>query len=351
VASSLIDLALRCYPTWWNERYGEEMRAVIDDLEADGRSQTRIAMGLVRDAMRSRLQARGMPRTYGLLAARTRTSVATSTLPWLAIVPFVTYVTGKLLLVSSSGYVASGFPFQVTPFRTRVLVQPGVHWVRPSISTSSWIVGLSATSIDVLFTITFFVLAVGLGAWRYGIAREKSKNRRSLYLLTWVPLVTVIVIGVLDVAKSHLSDGARHYRLSDGHWVLTVGHAAIAALMGDSMWVVGTGGWLLTIVGLAIVAHRAELPPELLRLGRTISVLTSTSLLLSFLCFIVWGIAMDVQDHQAHVAGAIVATYPHFDLWLPMVILLGVTSVVSLCGATSARRSWRTIYSQRLWDN
>jgi hypothetical protein len=350
VARSLIDLALRCYPQWWNERYGDEMRAVIDDLKSDGRSETRIAMGLLRDALRSRLQARGMPRTYGLLATRTRTSVATSTLPWLAIVPFVTYVTGKLLLVSSSGYVQAGFPFQVTTLRTRVVSEPGIHWVRPSISTSTWFVGLSTTTMDVLFTISFLVLAVGLGAWRYGIVREKSENRRSLYLLTWVPLATVIVLGALEVAKSVLNGGARQYHLSDGQMVFTGGHRAIAALMGDSLWVIGTAGWLITIVGLAIVANRADLPPETLRLGRTISVLTSASLLLSFLCFIVWGIAMDVQNHQAHAAGAIVATYPHFDLWLPMAILLGLTSIVSLYGATSARRSWRTIYAQRLWD-
>jgi len=31
-----IDLALRCYPKWWTERYGEEMLAVIDDLKLDG---------------------------------------------------------------------------------------------------------------------------------------------------------------------------------------------------------------------------------------------------------------------------------------------------------------------------
>src|SRR5277367_722176 len=105
MSRSLVELALRCYPKWWTERYGDEMRAVIDDLEHEGRSERLIAMGLVRDALRSRLQARGMPRTYGLLATRTGESVATGTLPWLAIVPFLSFVTGAAVVHSSSGPV------------------------------------------------------------------------------------------------------------------------------------------------------------------------------------------------------------------------------------------------------
>jgi hypothetical protein len=35
---------------------------------------------------------------------------------------------------------------------------------------------------------------------------------------------------------------------------------------------------------------------------------------------------------------------------MPMMIAMGIASVVSIYGATTARRSWRIIYSQRLWD-
>jgi hypothetical protein len=346
----LVDAALRCYPKWWTERYGEEMRAVIDDLEDDGRSETRIAVGLLRDALRSRFQARGMPRTYGLLASRTRTSVATGTLPWLAVVPFVTFVTAKLLLVSSSGFVENGYPFQLTTFGMRVIREPGMHWVPPSIPTSTWVIGASVMTMDALYAITFFILAIGLGAWRYGIVREKSRNRRWMYLLTWLPLASVVLFYACDIAKLRLNDNSHRHQLNDGQTVFIGGHTAVAAFMGDMMWVVAIGGWLLSMVALAIVAKRANLPPETLRLGRTVSVLTSASLFLTFLAFVVWGVALDVQNHQSHVAGAITATYPRLDLWLPMAVVLGLTSVVSLYGATTARRSWRTIYAQRLWD-
>jgi hypothetical protein len=348
VGRSLVELALRCYPTWWNERYGEEMRAVIDDLQHEGRSESRIAIGLLRDALRSRFQARGMPHNFGLLAARTRTSVATGTLPWLAIVPFLSYVIGRFTLTSSSGAVESGYPFQLTLFRTRVVSEPGVHWVLPSISTSTWIVGGATMFMDALFALTLLVLIVGLGVLRYGIVREKGQNRRSLYVLTWVPVVAVVVLVAMRIAQQYLTDGSRPEG-PGGQFV--GGHSALAALMGNFMWVVAIGGWLLTIVGVTVVARRANLPPETLRFGRTVSVMTSVSLTLTFIAYLVGGVALAIQNRESHVAGAIVATYTLHDVWLPMAFALGVSCVTSIWGATVARRSWRIIYSQRLWDS
>jgi len=347
VAHSFVELALRCYPKWWRERYGAEMRAVIDDLKSEGRSETRIAIGLVRDAMRSRFRARGMPRTYGLLASRTRTSVATGTLAWLAIVPFVLFIVGRFTLYSSAGVVERGYPFQLTGFRTRVVSEPGVHWVHPSISTATWIIGGSTMFMDALYSLTLLVLIVGLGALRYGIVREKSRNRRAMYVLTWVPVATVAVLVAMRIAQGYLTDGSRP---EGPNRQFVGGHSAVAALMGNFMWVVAIGGWLLTIAGLIVVAKRVNVPPETLRFGRTVSVLTSVSLTLTFLAYLVWGVAIELQNNDSHLAGAIVATYPRHDMWLPTAFALGLACVASIWGATTARRSWRTIYSQRLWD-
>lgn len=344
---STIDLALSCYPKWWTERYGEEMRAVIDDLKSEGRSETSIATGLARDALRTRLQARGMPRTYGLLANRTTNSVAAGTLPWLVIVPFVLLVIGRFNLHSSAGYVERGYPFQFTLFRTRVVSQPGFHWVHPSISTASWIVGASTMVMDGLYVLTFFVLATGLSALREGIAREKSRNRRSMSVVTWVPFYTLLGIVALYLAQWVFNEH-RHPGRAPNSWV--GGHPALAALMGNLMWTVAIGGWLTAIVGLIFVSNRVNLPPGTLRFGRTVSVLTSFSLSLTFVIFVIWAIAVDVQNRQQHAAGSIVASYPRHFLWLPMALALGIASVISIYGATNARRSWRTIYAHRLWD-
>lgn len=347
VGRSFVDLALRCYPKWWTERYGDEMHAVIDDLEQEGRSKKLIAVGLLRDALRSRLHARGMPRTYGLLAARTGGSVAIGTLPWLAIVPLVSFVTGAAVVHSSSGPVEIGYPFQLTLFRTRVLFETGVHKVHPTISIITWIVGSSTMVMDALFAITSLVLIVGLGVLRYGVVREKGQNRPSLYVLTWIPVATVGLLVAMRVAQGYLTDGS-HPQFMTGQFV--GGHSAIAALMGNFMWVVAVGGWLLTIASLAVVARRASLPPETLRFGRTVSVLTSLSLSFTFIAFLVWAIAVEVQSRTTAAAGAIVATYPRHGLWLPIAIALGLACAASLWGATTARRSWRIIYTERLWD-
>jgi hypothetical protein len=201
--------------------------------------------------------------------------------------------------------------------------------------------------MDALFSLTLLVLIVGLGVLRYGIVREKGQNRRSLYVLTWVPVVVVVVLVAMRVAQGFLSDGSR---LGPNDQFID-GHTALAALMGNFMWVVAIGGWLLTIVGVAVVARRANLPPETLRFGRTVSVMTSVSLTLTFIAYLVWGVAVAIQNRESHVAGSIVATYSLHDVWLPMAFALGLSCVTSIWGATVARRSWRIIYSQRLWDN
>jgi hypothetical protein len=350
VGRSLVDVALACYPKWWRERYGDEMRAVVDDLKDEGRSDKVIAFGLVRDALRSHLQARGMPRAYGLLANRTRTSVAAGTLPWLAIVPFVLTVTDTFAVHPFRDDVILGYPFLLSPFPTKVLAHG--QTLHPPMSTATWVGGISVMVVQALFVVTLVILAIGLSSLRYGIKREKGRNRRWMYLLTWTPLFTALSLLALDIGRT--SVGANQVSASSGlgngriSWV--GGHPAVAALMGDLMWTIAIGGWLLSMGGLAVVASRVNLPPDTLRFGRTVSLLTSISLSLTFIAFIVWGVAVDVQIRQSHVVGTIAATYSRHDLWLPMAVALGVACAASIYGAACARRSWRVIYSQRLWD-
>ena len=349
--ASFIDVALRSYPKWWTERYGDEMRAVIDDLKAEGRSENKIAVGLLHDAMRSRLQARGMPRTYGLLATRTRTSVAVGTLPWLATLPFVLFITGRFVLHSSLGSIQSGYPFQLSLSGTRVVSSSGTQLFHSSMSSATWVIGISTMVITGLFLLTLMVLGIGLSVLRHGIVREKSSNRRSMYFLTWVPLVSVLAIFALGITQEMISNEGHWSRFPKGQIEWVNGHPVLAAFMGNAGWAIAIAGWLITMAGLAVVSNRVNLPPDTLRFGRTVSVLTSISMTLTFITFIIWDVALYVQANQAHAAGAIVVSYPRHDLWLPIALALGLACLASIFGATSARRSWRTIYSQRLWDN
>src|ERR1019366_1084773 len=71
-------------------------------------------------------------------------------------------------------------------------------------------------------------------------------------------------------------------------------------------------------------------PP--LRFGRTVSVLTSISMTLTFITFVIWDVALYVQANQAHAAGAIVVSYPRHDLWLPIMLALGLACLASIFG-------------------
>jgi hypothetical protein len=346
---SSIYFALRCYPKWWRDRYGEEMRAAVDDLTGEGRSSHLIALSLLRDAARSHLQARGMPRTYGLLAARTKTSITTATIPWLVMVPFVTFVTSSFALHSNSGVVLPGFPFQLNG-GMGVLSRFSPRIVHAPMSVATWVAGFAELTISVLFLATLLVLAFGWRALRFDIRHSPQHNQRRLRILSWVPDLTVWLVIALWVA--HYLVGPRSFTQHDGGPLIALGgNPALAALLGDLVWVVGIVGWSLTMVGIVALAREAELPPETLRYGRTVSILTAVSLSLSFIAFAAWGIALSMQSHQLAVAGAITATYPHQALWLPIALALALAVVISVWGATNARRSWRAIAAQRLWES
>jgi len=256
-------------------------------------------------------------------------------------------ITGTYVLHPFTNDVIVGYPFQLSPFRTKVFTSG--QTIHPAMSAATWVGGISVMVVQALFIVTLIILGIGLSVLRYGIKREKGRNRRWMYVLTWSPLITVFAVIALAIARVYV--GANEVTASsDGHITSVGGHPAIAALMGDLTWALTIGGWLLAMGGLAVVANRANVPPETLRFGRTVSVLTSISMSLTFLAFIVWSVAIDVQNRHGSAGGTLVASYPRHDLWLPMALALGLASAASIWGATTARRSWRTIYLQRLWD-
>lgn len=351
---AVVDVALRCYPQWWRERYGDEMRAAVEDLIADGRSESLIALGLLRDAVRSRMRVAGMPRTYGLMAMKTRTSIAAATIPWLVIVPFITLVTGGVKFHSSLGHVQTGYPFALERFRMAVPVRTVAHPLRlvyPPLSRATTMIGLSSQCMGLIFVLSFLVLAVGWTSLRDGVWEMKGYNRRRDYVLSWLPFVTVILAGLCKGLQEFLFRTTNARETLNGVLVPLNGHPAIAALTGDLAWMIAIVGWVLSAVALVVVARNVELPPATLRFGRTTSVLTAIALVMSCIVFVVWCVGINLQRRVPFSAGTITATYPHSGLWLPAALAFALATIVSVCGATSARRSWRVIRAQRLWDN
>jgi hypothetical protein len=329
------------------------MQATIESLRLEGRSAISIAVGLFRDAFRSHLQARGMPRTYGLLATRTKTSIATATIPWMAVIPLVLFVTGPTHLSSRGGTVQPGFPFQLTPFRTKI--DPGAgafnhHWpLLAMISKSDWFTGLSNMAIQAAFMFTLMALGIGLAALRYGIRREKGDNRRRMYVLTWLPVVTFVTFVGLTIAQNVVGNQAKYLETAHGLVFEGGGHPSLAAFIGNLEWTVAICGWLFSMAALAVVSKNVTLPPDTLRFGRTVSMISSISLSVTFVAVVVWGVAIDLRGHAVANVGTVIATYPEHGLWVLLVLVLGVATLLSIAGASSARQSWRTIRMGELW--
>jgi len=86
-ASRLTSFALNTYPSWWRERYHDEMVVVIQSLLDDGRSPLRVAANLVASSLRTRLVGTGAPASREFWVHRTQRSLLAATLPWFAIVP------------------------------------------------------------------------------------------------------------------------------------------------------------------------------------------------------------------------------------------------------------------------
>jgi hypothetical protein len=329
------------------------MRVAVEDLAAEGRSETIIALGLVRDALRSRLRVVGVPRTYGIMAVKARTSIATATIPWLVVVPLITLLTGGVTFHSTLGHVFTGYPFTLSSSRISVAAATTAHKfavVHPPLSTPTFMIGLASQYMDIIFTLSFFVLAVGWTSLRDGVWQMKGSNRRREYVLSWTPFITVILAGLAKGLQIYMFQPTNARETLNGVYVPLNGHPAIAAFTGDFAWAIAIVGWVVSAVSLAVVAKRVELPPETLRFGRTTSVLTAVAMVLSFGVFVVWCVGINLQSHTPVSAGAITATYPHAGLWLPMSVVFAVGALVSVCGATSARRSWRIIRHERLWD-
>jgi hypothetical protein len=289
-----------------------------------------------------------MPRTYGLLATRTKVSIATATIPWMAVIPFVLSVTGPVRFAARGGGVVAGYPFEFSPFRTKLFSSP--HHLRAVISASDWVVGGSNMAIQAAFLAALVSLATGLAALRFGIRREKGSNRRRTYLLTWLPVATAVTFVGLAIAQNQLRNQARFLGTAHGDVYMSGGHLSLAAFVGNLQWIVAVGGWILSMVALVVVSKSVVLPPDTLRFGRTVSMISSISLCVTFVAVVIWGVALDVRGQVVAHAGTVVATYPEHGLWTLLVPVLGVATALSFAGSSSARQSWRTIHVQRLWD-
>jgi len=85
--SRLITFALNSYPSWWRERYRDEVGAVVDGLVEAGRSPLWITANLLRSSITTRIRGTGAPAAREFWVHRTQKSLMVEFLAWFTIVP------------------------------------------------------------------------------------------------------------------------------------------------------------------------------------------------------------------------------------------------------------------------
>ncbi len=336
-----VEVALRCYPNWWQVRYADEVRSVASDLSVDGRSTSRLVFDLLRGAVRARARAQGMPRVCQLWATRTRLSIAVATLPWMLVAPLVLMSMGTQSVRSSVGRISPSQLSLVGPSSLEVM---GRHapMAEPPWTSARWAVVDGSLAILVLCLVTLMVLIVGWGQLVGGIRRSSSPHRRKIGLLAWAPGFALLADIGLVVARGVIGPSA--YRWTPGHPMVPLnGNPAAGHALGFALGIVAIVGWLVSIACVAVAAKRAEIAPADLRFGRAISVIVASATALLLAAYTTWGIGLIVQAREAARGTFTTMTYSNQGLWLPVVLVLLVIVALSTLGARAAVRSWKVI--------
>lgn len=336
---SAIELALRCYPGWWRERYGDEVRVVSQDLTAEGRSMVRVTLSLLGGAFRARSRAQGMPKNYGLWSVRTKTSIAAATLPWLLVAPFLMASIGNLVLHASEGTVVwSGF--SLVP-RHLQIISHAVPTPAPPLTPAGHVVLYSSLALTALFLVTFAVLISGWSGLTGAIKRSTVAHRGRLRLLAWTPLFALLADVVLLISQDKVRPNT--FSGYPGHLVATGGNPAALHVLNVAVPTVAIVGWLISIACVGVAARRADVSPMDLRFGKSVAVVVASLFTVTLAAYATWGIGLMVQARQAANGNFTTVGYSHSGLWLPMVLMLVAAAALSWISARAARCSWKII--------
>lgn len=338
----VIDLALRCYPAWWRDRYSEEVRLVSRDLTLEGRSPLKVGFDLLIGAVRARSSADGMPRSYGLWSSRAKASIATATLPWLLVAPFLLFAIGNPSFHSSAGRIFwSGYPWMPTHLlvTNHALVTEAVP-----LTPSGHLVLYSSLAITLLILLTFLVLSSGWSGLTGAIRGSVSPHRRRLLLLAWTPVFALLADVGLVVAEGAVRPNVFTSH-GGGPEVASGGNPTALHILTYVLPTVAIGGWLISLACVAWVSRRADIEMADLRFGKSVAVIVSVLFALLVVAYAAWGIGLLIQDREAATGGFTTVTYSHPGLWPPTMLVLVLVFSLSMVSARAARHSWRVLSS------
>jgi hypothetical protein len=347
----LLQLILACYPQWWRDRYAEEVRAIVADLEHDGRRPSEVAFSLLVGALRTRIRPVGMPQVYDLWAIRTKISIAVATIPWFVVAPIAVFALGGGgRVVSLRGPLTpDAVPMLRNPQFTYFpqtahfpLGHPPHPLVAPALSQSGHVIGHALFAFGVALAIGLVALALGWLQLLLGVRASPTVHRRSVLFLAWTPAIAVLAdVGLWFAYNSQVAMG--YTRHGGGPYIPIGGNPTAAHALHLALIVVVLSGWIGSVVCIAIAVKRSDLGLVDLRFGKRLSTVMAPVISVMFVAYVVLGIALYMQPPVSFSGLTVVSD--HQALLVPVMVALGCSSLVTIMAAGSARRSWRVIAS------
>jgi len=324
-APRLIDASLACYPAWWRDVYGEEIRRITQDLAADGGNEMRLAGDLLRGALTTRLRGTGMAPRPELWARRTRVSVAVATLPWIVVVPFVLAAMGGHSLRTLSAATLAAPATRISSYAFEVM--------------------------QLALIVSFCAMAAGWGALVGGVRRAARPHRRHLMLLSCVPLASFLAVLGLFIAR--MTQLPNEFQSHGGPLIPLDGNPAAAHALLVVLWFALVAGVLASVWSLALVTKHAEMPMLYLRSGKRMATFTAIALTLMAVSAVVGAVAAAYHgypvpslDNFLYTGRYASGQYPvELPGWRLAGVPLTAAAVVSLTAWRVARRAWSTTVS------
>lgn len=298
-ASKLTSFALSTYPSWWRERYQDEMVVVIQSLLDDGRSPLGVAINLLASSLRTRLVGSGAPASRRFWVHRTQRSLLVATMPWFAIVP--------LALTCYLSIGQYGF----------------FHGSSTSVHLSRAGVVARALQQGMLYVVLAYVV-VALVGWR----RLRNGLEGQRFQMRWFRLVNrAAMVGITLVFAA----------LFLGQHNATSSIAEACAIVGLVLFTIS---WFSLPVVITQMLRVGELPMTFLRAEVRLS--AALAALSGVLALLAVGDRVALSLQPTPLPGASYWMYrSSIGMWdVPLLIGLLLLTIVSARGAVAARRSY-----------
>lgn len=242
-------LALRCYPSWWRDRYQDEQEGLLEDLEAAGEgpqrsaSEWRLAASLVVGAARAHLDAAGMPSDPELWQRRARGGAALA----------VASISGALPLVA----VLALRMGEYSPPST------GASAVQLQLSTAGRVASIAGGVLVLFGLVLLFATLSEVGRLCYELLAGSSQGRKArVVALVALPVVAVGVGWFLLHLSMSFRPVVGTFEVVRGRWVNVAyrsrGDPSLAAFLDVTGWIVVIGGPVTGISALATRAARQQ---------------------------------------------------------------------------------------------